>query len=200
MQEFLISLSTTHSWLVFALIIILACAEGPFLSMLFGVLIKLKYFAFLPIYAALMLGDLIGDIGWYYIGRHWGHRFVRRFGRYFSITEENIVKVEHIFHRYKHRILFISKISNGFGFALVTLITAGIVRIPFWKYLGTNLVGQFIWTGILISVGYFFGSLYQQVGTWLGRLSVVAGFLIIVALFMGYKRYVKDQAEKLAAE
>ncbi len=200
MREFLISLSTDHSWIVYALIIILACAEGPFLSMIFGVLIRLNYFALLPIYAALMIGDLLGDVGWYYVGRRFGHRFVHRYGKYFSVTEENIGKVEHIFHKYKHRILFISKISNGFGFALVTLITAGIVRIPFYRYMATNLIGQFIWTGILLSVGYFFSNLYQQVDTWFGRISVVALFVVVLAAFIGYKKYVREQAEKFAKE
>jgi membrane-associated protein len=197
MQEFLISLSSDHSYIVYALIIILACAEGPILSMIFGVLIKLGFFSFLPIYVALMVGDLLGDVIWYYIGRRWGHRFVARFGKYFSVTEAGIARVTAIFHRYKHRILFLSKISNGLGFAIVTLITAGLSRIPFWKYLTTNLIGQFVWTGILLAIGYFFGNLYQQVDTWFGRASVAALFVVVFFAFMGYKKYLRVKAEGL---
>lgn len=198
MEQFLVSFSMIHPYVIYALIVIFAAAEGPFLSMIFGVLIRLKLFSFWPVYLALMAGDLIGDIGWYEVGRHFGDRFVRRFGKYFSVTESEIGKVSRIFHRYKDRILFISKVSNGFGFALVTLITAGIVRIPFLRYLGINLVGQFVWTGILLSVGYFFGDLYMQVDTWLGRISVIALFAIALLAFFGYKKYIREQAERLA--
>ena len=197
MRDFLITLSQNHSYLVYALIIILACAEGPVLSMIFGALIKLGYFRFWPIYAALMIGDLVGDVVWYEIGRHAGMRFVRRFGKYFSITEDAIGRVTRIFHAFRHRILFLSKISNGLGFAIVTLLTAGMVRIPFLQYLGINLVGQFIWTGILLGVGYFFGNLYTQVDSWLGKLSIVALFIIVFMAFLGYKKYLKTRTQKL---
>ncbi len=196
MQEWLIQVAHTHQYIVYAIIVVLACAEGPILSMLFGVLIKLDYFSLLPVYAALMIGDLIGDVIWYYIGRYWGHSFIKRFGKYFSITEESVAKVERIFHKYKHPILFISKISNGFGFALVTLMTAGMVRIPFWRYLSINIIGQFIWSGLLIGVGYFFSNLYLQVDSILGRIAVVAGFVVVFAAFMGYKKYLKTKAEQ----
>ncbi len=197
MQEFLISLSVEHAVLVYALIIILACAEGPVLSMILGVLIKLDYFPLLPVYIALMVGDLLGDVGWYYVGRHFGHRFIRRFGKYFSVTEGDIIKVTNMFHKYKYRILFISKISNGFSFALAILMAAGMARVPFWKYFSVNLAGQFIWTGLLIGVGYFFSNLYMQVDTWLGRISVASLFIVAFVAFLGYKKYLKTKTEAM---
>ncbi|HEX7724355.1 MAG TPA: VTT domain-containing protein [Candidatus Paceibacterota bacterium] len=197
MEAFLISLSTDHSWLVYVLIVVLACAEGPILSLIFGALIKLNYFELLPIYAALMIGDLIGDVIWYEIGKHFAHGFIRRFGKYFSVTENEVGKVTRIFHKYKHRILIISKVSNGFGFALVTLITAGIVRIPFFRYMSINLIGQFVWTGMLLAVGYYFSNWYTQVDSVLGKVSIIALFVLLFAAFLGYRKYVRAKAESL---
>lgn len=197
MQEWLILFAQNHHYIVYLIIILLACAEGPILSMIFGVLIKLGYFNFIPVYAALMLGDVIGDSAWYYVGRRWGHGFIKRFGKYVSVTEEGVEKVTKIFHLYKHPILFISKISNGFGFSLVTLITAGMVKIPFGKYLSINLLGQFIWSGTLIGVGYFFSNLYIQVDTWMSRVGIIALFIVLVFMFIGYSKYLKQRMSKL---
>ncbi len=200
MQEFLISLSHQYSVITYIVIVVVAALEGPIISMILGVLVKLDYFAFLPIYLALMAGDLMGDVVWYYVGRHFGYRFVDRFGKYFSVTPDSIAKVSAIYHRHKDSIMFISKITNGFGFALVTLITAGIVRIPFWRYFAINAVGQLVWTALLMGIGYFFGNLYQQVDTWLGRLSVAVLFVVVFALFLGYRRYLKQRAEKMTLQ
>lgn len=199
MQEWLIQLSTHYTFLVYLIIVVLACAEGPILSMIFGVLIKLGYFHFWPIYAALMLGDLIGDTVWYYVGRRYGHRFVRRFGKYVSVSEDNISQVTQAFHRYKHPILFLSKISNGLGFSIVTLITAGMIKIPFGRYLFTNLLGQFIWSGLLIGVGYFFSEAYMQVDTWLSRIAIIVVFIVLALLFVGFSKYLKARVEKKGA-
>ena len=82
MQEWLINLSTNHTIWVYIFIVFFAFAEGPFLSMVFGVIIKLGYFSVLPVYIALMAGDILGDTFWYYIGFFYGHRFIGRFGKY----------------------------------------------------------------------------------------------------------------------
>jgi membrane protein DedA with SNARE-associated domain len=197
MQQWLIGMAAVHYVWVYALIILIACAEGPVFSMLFGVVIHLGYFSFWPVYASLMAGDLLGDVIWYEIGRHAGHRFIARFGRYFSITEEGVEKVKKIFQKYHTRILFVSKITNGFGFALVTLMTAGMADIPFWRYLSINVIGQFIWTGLLLSIGYFFGDLYTSVDSILGKIFVAALFVVVFLAFLGYRKYLKQRAEKM---
>jgi membrane-associated protein len=193
MQEYFIQLAVQHLYFSYAIVVIFACIEGPVLSMIFGVLIKLGYFSFWPIYAALMAGDLLGDTIWYHVGRYFGYPFIRKFGKYFSIDENSVTKISEVFHKHKYSILFISKITTGFGFAIVTLLTAGIVKIPFKRYLLTNLLGQFIWSGILIGVGFFFSHLYLGVNNVLSRLSIIALFVIIIAAFMGFRKYLRNR-------
>ncbi len=164
--------------------------------MIFGVFIKLGYFPLLNIYFALVVGDLLGDIFWYWLGRKWGHPFIKRFGKYMSITEEGVEKVTKIFHAYKYPILIISKITNGFGFALVTLMTAGMIKIPFLKYLGLNLIGQFIWTGILVSIGYYFSNAYLEVNGILAKMGIIALFIILILIFLGFLKYVHGRLSK----
>ena len=194
-QATLLSLSTEYSFWVYLLVLPLSCAEGPILSVLFGVLLKFGYFSFVPVYAALMAGDLMGDAFWYYVGRRYGYRFVAKFGKYVSISEESVGKVMRLFGTYQHRILILSKLTNGFGFALVTLVAAGMIRIPFGKYLLINLLGQAVWTGFLLSVGYCFSHLYLQFDGWFGRASVVAGSLVAFALVVGYVKQVITQSD-----
>lgn len=196
MQEWLIYLVSAHPYAVYLFIVLLACTEGSFLFLIFGVLIKLGYFGFIPVYLALISGNLIGDVVWYYIGFMWGHKFIGRFGKNFGITEDEVTKVTETFHKHKYPILFVSKITNGFGFALVVLITAGIVRIPFALYMVVNIIGQFIWAGMLIGIGYFFSDLYLQIDTILGRVMVIIGFIIILIIFLKYRKYLKDKSEK----
>ena len=199
MQEWLINLSTNHTIWVYIFIVFFAFAEGPYLSLVLGVVLKFGYFSFIPVYLALMFGDLIGDVFWYYVGYFYGHGFIKIFGKYFSITEQNIEKVKIIFHKYKHPILFISKITNGFGFALATLMTAGMVKLPFSRYISINIVGQFIWTGFLLGVGYFFGKMYIEVGAIIGKMFVVALFVVFVVAFIRFKKYLENKSSKLGS-
>jgi len=196
MREFLLQLVITHPYAVYAFIALTASAEGPILSIVGGILLKMGYFSFAPLYGALIIGDVIGDTVWYLIGFRFGHGFINRFGKYFNATEERVAKVEKIFHRYKNSILFISKISNGLGFAIVTLLTAGMVKIPFRRYVLVNLSGQFIWSGLLIGVGYFFSHLYSQLDSLFGKMSVFALFAFLLIVFLGARNYARSKIEE----
>src|SRR3989344_8835813 len=106
--------------------------------MLVGVGVRLGYVAFAPAYAAVMLGELIGDVIWYCIGYLWGESFVSRFGKYVGINESHIATAKDLFKKYDQRILFSSKLTTGFGFAIPILFTAGMTRMSFWVYMRAN--------------------------------------------------------------
>ena len=197
MQDWLIQLITFHQYAVYGVVIVLACVEGPILSIIFGALWRFGYVDFLPIYAALMLGDILGDTILYSVGYFFGHRFVGRFGKYLSITEQSVQKVTKIFHKHKTKILILSKLTNGLGFSIVTLVTAGMVKIPYWRFLIMNMIGQLIWTGALLAVGYFFGTAYASINSVLWKLSVAVAFVIVIFALNGYRKYMAKRANTL---
>ena len=51
----------------------------------------------------------------------------------------------------------------GFGFAVVTLMVAGMLKVSFKRYVVINLFGGFIWTAMLLVIGYFFGNIYTLI-------------------------------------
>ncbi|HTY39791.1 MAG TPA: DedA family protein [Candidatus Paceibacterota bacterium] len=175
----------------YVIIFPLAVVEGPFIMTICGFLLRLGFFDFWPLYLILMTGDLAADIVWYGVGYYGGRPFVERYGHYVSITPELIDKTEDAFHRHQNKILFLSKITMGFGFALVVLMTAGLARIPFRKYVIFNALGQLIWTALLMGVGFFFGNLYVTVNEGLRVVSLVAFIAIFLALIYGASRYLR---------
>jgi membrane protein DedA with SNARE-associated domain len=86
--------------------------------------------------------------------------------------------------------------TTGFGFAVVTLTTAGIVRVPMKDFIIINLIGGFFWTGFLLTIGYFFGHFYTQIDSGL-RLGTSIGFVILLlALVYGLQRYMRSTLTK----
>ncbi len=188
-QNFLSGLSYYRYVLTFFLAII----EGPMVMVASGALLRLGLFYFWPIYLTLMLGDFVADLGWYAVGFYGGRPFALRWGKYLSITPELLEKIEKFFKKHQTKILFISKITMGFGFALATLIAAGMVRVSFKKYALFNFLGGFVWTGLLLLLGYFFGQVYTLIGKGF-KIAFVACLTIIVILALyGAGRYFKGQ-------
>lgn len=182
----------------YAIMVPLALFLQPFVGMTAGLLARLGYMDVWVVWAVLLFTALAGDVGWYWVGYHWGEGFARRFGRFVSITSEHVEGVKKIFHKYHAPILLISKVTNGFGLAIVTLFTAGLTRVPFWRYMVLNLIGESIWAGMIVSVGYFFGEAYLRVHDIFGRVTLVALFAIVLIVVLGFGRYLRWRIERAA--
>ena len=131
-------------------------------------------------HGALLLGDVLSDSMWYIIGYYGARRFTERWGRYVNVTPAIIEKAESKFNRYHTSILIISKLTMGFGFAIATLITAGMLKVPFVRYFTINFLGGLIWIYGLMLIGYYFGNIVLLVPRELQIVVAVSG---IIAFF-----------------
>jgi membrane protein DedA with SNARE-associated domain len=195
MQEWLISIYASHHYEIYAIIMIVGLFEGPFVSMVCGAILALGFLSFWPVYIALMIGDLVGDVIWYNIGYHFGEKFLARFGKYFSITERHVERVKNVFQVRKYPLLFLSKISNGLGFALAVLFSAGMSRVPFLQFISINALGQLVWSGVLIAIGFFFGDLYLSINNIMGRISLIFLFAVVIFAALRYIKYLQKKID-----
>jgi membrane protein DedA with SNARE-associated domain len=140
-----------------------------------------------------MAGDLTGDIFWYFVGRLGGRPLIEKYGHFVDLDEENVERAQDFFQDHQVKILFISKITMGFGFALATLVAAGMAKVPFKKYFMINLIGQFIWTGILIGAGYFLGNFYDWVDKSLRWAFIISLIVIAGLVIFGFGKFMRRQ-------
>lgn len=168
--------------------------EGPVVMMTSGFLYKLGNFDFVPMYLCLVGGDFTADIGWYCLGRFGTRSAIFKYGHFMGLTPETLLKVEDRFHKYHQKILIISKLTMGLGFAFIVLIVAGIFKVPFKNFVILNLVGGFIWTAILIAIGYFLGNVYTMIS---GPMKIVFAVVVIFA-FIVLIKYITQYLKKKA--
>lgn len=172
------------TWLVlykYILVYPLTVVFGPPVVLISGFLLRLGIYTFWPIYFLVLAGDITGDVVWYLVGRHGARRLIEKYGKWFNLTEKSVLYAEKFFKDNQAKILFISKITTGFGLAIATLIAAGAAKVPFKKYIAINILGGFIWIGFLIAIGYFFGNLYTLVNASF-RWAFVIGLILLLGL------------------
>ena len=173
-----------------------ALFEGPVLMTAAGFFYKLGYIPLISVYCTLLLGDLAGDVVWYYIGYHGAHRFIKRFGKFFGVTEESVEKLKFLFKKHDSKIIFINKITMGFGFTLATLMAAGMSKVSLKKFIWLNFLGGLLWTGFLMMLGYVFGNIYMQISESLRVGSIVAYLVVFMLALNGFARYMRRQILK----
>jgi len=166
--------------------------EGPVITMVSGFLYSLGNFDLLPLFLVLVSGNFVADIGWYALGRFGTRNFIFKYGYIIGITPEILKKVEDYFSLYHQKILIITKLTTGFGFAIVVLLVAGIFKVPFKKYLVITLVGGVIWIAFLLAIGYFFGNVFMIVSP---PLKIIFTLLVITIFIFG-ARYIQQYFKK----
>lgn len=162
---------------IYALFFVGAFFEGPVMMLAGGLLWRLGQVDFLPAYVALLAGDITADAAWYYVGHHGARHFVARLGWLFGLTADMIDKAERRFHTYHTRVLVISKLTMGFGLAVPILIVAGMLRVPFGRYLMINIMGGFVWTAFVMWIGYNFGNILANLSQDI-QLAIGAGLVV----------------------
>ena len=167
--------------------------EGPVVMMASGFLYKLGKFSLLPMYFTLVLGDFTADIIWYSFGRLGTRNAIFKYGHFVGINPYNLEKIEKLFNKYHQKILIISKLTMGLGFAFIVLIVAGMFKVPFKNYVILNLIGGFIWTAFVVAIGYFLGNIYLMIT---GPIKIAFVIFIIIAFILGL-RYANQYLKKV---
>ncbi len=185
-------------YLKYTLVFLGAIIEGPILMIASGFLLHQGFFTIVPLFFALVLGDLVGDVVWYYIGYYFSHTFIRKFGKFFSLTEERFEKVKIFFYKHHSKILFFSKFVMGFGLAIYILMVAGATKVNFLKYMILNAIGEFFFVAMLLYIGYSFGGLYHYFSNGFKIGFIVIIFLLLLLIISNVQKYLRDKTlEKL---
>src|SRR5258708_21489081 len=185
--HFLLFLSNYKYLLLFISIVI----EGPILMVASGILIHSGFFGLITAFLVIMAGDLFGDVIWYYIGYFFIEFFISKFGRLFGVTPELFDKSKKLFSTYHEKILFISKITIGFGMSLATLMAAGATRISFKKYMIINFLGELILVRFLLSIGFFFGQIYDSISGIMKTYFIIGAFIGLFVFIYYFTRHIK---------
>lgn len=130
-----------------------------------------------------LLAIFIGASANYAIGRFIGDTFFEKYGKYFLIKK-------HAYHEAKR---LYSEDANFYTFygRLMPLVRqlmslpAGMVHMPFWKFMGLTLAGSTLWHTILITLGYFIGDNTTLIKNYLTTISLL--IILSGVVFFGYK-------------
>lgn len=142
--------------------------------------------------AAGTVGSVAGTTAWYAAARLLGlERFTwlcNKFGRFATLSEDDIDKAYHWFERHGPVAVFVGRLIP----AIRTLISvpAGLARMPFGQFLLISTLGSLLWTGILTVAGLLLHEGYHIVEAWVDPVStgvVVLAVVIYIWRFVTWK-------------
>ncbi|MEU2549329.1 DedA family protein [Streptomyces roseolus] len=141
-------------------------------------------------------GAIIGDSIGYAIGRRGGRPLLAWLGGKFPkhFSEANIALAERSFQKWGMWAVFFGRFI-----ALLRIFAgplAGVLKMPYWKFLVANVFGGILWAGGTTAVVYSVGIVAEA---WLKRFSWL-GLVLAVLVGVTSMLVIRNRARKAAAE
>ncbi len=178
--DYLLSLLITYKY---AFLFPTLMVEGPGISILAAFLSSPGGGMIFNVWVVLfivMAVDICADTFYYSIGR-WGKNWlVSRYPKRFSLSPDRFRKLERYFNTHTVKTLVMGKISHALGWT--TMVAAGSARVPYQKFFTINLVVSIIKSIVFVSLGYYFGTHYELLLQYFGKVGLIATFLMVVVV------------------
>lgn len=125
-------------------------------------------------------GAVIGDSCGYWIGRTGGWPLLLKVGQFFRVAESQLENAKTQFQKNAARAVFLGRFI-----ALLRIFAgpiAGIVEMPYPKFLLCNFAGATLWATVMVSLSFFVGRIIalEQLIAWVGQFAILALVLLIV--------------------
>jgi membrane protein DedA with SNARE-associated domain len=160
-----------------------------------GFLIAEKTFSFGGVLVISTLGSIFGSLISYYAGYYGGVPFVRKFGRYVMLDEEELEATHKYFNKYGDITILICRFVPVIRHLIS--IPAGTGKMNIVKFIMYTVIGAGIWNGFLAYAGMVLKSNWEMVMKYskIIDIAVLAFLLLLVCLFV-YRHLKKMAARK----
>lgn len=130
-------------------------------------------------------GSLLGAFINYFLALFVGRKFLQRYGKYFFIKENALVKMDSFFAQHGHISTFIGRLIPGIR-QLIS-IPAGLARMNLFLFTIFTTLGAGLWALILVLLGYYIGENEALIKEYLQQITFVV--LIVLLLIASWYTY-----------
>jgi len=131
---------------------------------------------------AATVGDNLG----FAAGCYGGRPLLSRYQAIFRIRQSTLVRGENLFARYGPLTVFFARFI--FGMRIVAGPLAGVLRMPWKKFLLFNFLGAAVWVTVISAVGYTFGEHWEHLERSVKRFDLIAGLGVLLLVLLLWLR------------
>ncbi len=162
--------------------------DGRVPALFAGFMISAKEFLFWPTYFLLIIGNLITDTIYYFIGRKGSNwKIVKR-------NKDKIDYIESLWKKYAGKVVFFGKLTVIF--VVPVLMFFGLIKYPYKKFIKYSIGIDLLIIAILIAIGYFSGHAYKAHSQYIYLASLLIAIIFLVLLFIVNYKYSNNKKNK----
>ncbi len=103
-----------------------------------------------------------------------------------------LTKGERLFQRYGAAAIFFARFI--FGMRIIAGPLAGVLRMPWRKFVAFNLMGAALWVTVISTVGYLFGRHWDLLTHYLEQADIAIALIVVVMLVVWWRKRQQTEA------
>ena len=180
-------------WSYFLLAFLVAI-EGPIATLLGAAAASMGVMNPFLVFIAASVGNLTADTLWYSAGFLGKMDWLLRLSRRIGVNPDYLERLEGLLQQHAPLLLFISKLT--ISPMIPMLIATGLIKYPWRRWFPYVFMGEMIWTGSLVTIGYFGLQAARKVELGIEHYILAGSIVFIVLLLWLGRRYLKREMQK----
>jgi membrane protein DedA with SNARE-associated domain len=177
----------------YILLAILVAVEGPIATLLGAAAASAGLMRSWAVFVAAATGNLTADTLWYLLGYYGKIDTALRLGRWAGLKRSHLDRLTSAMQKHALKILFFAKLTAGF--MIPSLIATGLARIPWKRWFPLVFLGELIWTGSLLIIGYYTTEAIKSVAQGIAVIVTAASVLFLVVVVWQGRRILMQTKE-----
>lgn len=187
------ALNALGVWSYFLLAFLVAI-EGPIATLLGAAAASMGVMNPFLVFIAASVGNLTADTLWYSAGLLGKMDWLLRLSRRIGVNPDYLERLEGLLQQHAPLLLFISKLT--ISPMIPMLIATGLIKYPWRRWFPYVFMGEMIWTGSLVTIGYFGLQAARKVELGIEHYILAGSIVFIVLLLWLGRRYLKREMQK----
>ena len=186
----IVALAAWGTW-SYIIIAILVAIEGPIATLLGAVAASLGLLHPGFVFIAAAVGNLTSDTLWYFLGYMGKIEWIQKLSKRLGVSEQKLQVLEKMLHDHAPIVLFISKLTVSP--MIPALIATGLIKYPWRKWFPFVFMGEMIWTGSLVVIGFFGLIAIKKVQLGIEHAILIGSLIFITTVFILGRRFLKQE-------
>lgn len=169
----------------------LAIAEGPIVSVVAGYLARMDYLLLSLTVMLLVLADIISDLIYYFLGKYSARNKKVDTFIHGKFLDNKVTFFKKLWDKHLLTVMFFGKLS--YGISVPIIISAGIVNLPLKNFLLYSVPVSIFQTTCYVLLGYGLGETYYKAIPYMKYPALFVACMFVVVFISVYYLKVKTR-------
>jgi membrane protein DedA with SNARE-associated domain len=176
----------TESFLPYLAMGLTTLLEGLLSNLAAGITISGVFLRPIPIFVAIVTGNLIADIVWYNLGRYLQLDRIKRLAFRLKLDLRLIDDIAIEIRQHAPRFLFMAKLT--IGLPVPSLIATGLSKVPVRRWIGMLVLAELIRSSVFVTLVFLYASAIDQASREMQSILLTMTVFVVIAGMIWWKK------------